>query len=253
MNTNARSAKIINSSDYYLNKSISRLKIDGKQTPKKLYSANKPSTDKLSSNYVMLKKKDAVQKFEIQEQLMNSKLLEPLIEENIKKKDNKSKTKLKKLNQHPINNIEDNNIEKRSNLINLDDGQIQKVISKNNINKEDISADHDTQIEIQDQSGKISKTKFGRIKKFSFNQKDYTNEEEVNTLAESKYKGVSNTNEIISKILNNENKSKKTTNPSKSKSKISKVKNNPLNSKRKLDNFTTSDEEIIKNKRRKNR
>ena len=254
MNKNQTRSARIHADSETVRKSVKQLIIDPKATPKKFQSVT-AEKEKLTNNYFLLKKRETqlsqANKQQIHEQLINCKLLEPLIQENIKRKNNTSKKKIKMPEQ-----------------ILFEDHMTNEFRNPNNelINK-------DADIE----NGKKSKPKFGNEKRFSYNKNEYVNEdqyqEDYNCSSKSRndlclknniHLGKTpiiteiskengemtdiHTNDIIYSILSkNESKSKNkmTSYFLKSKNKLqtnSKSKSKIIN-KRRLDNLTVSDEE----------
>jgi hypothetical protein len=267
-----RSAKLLHESEI-IRKSVKNLTIDAKATPKKFYSST-ADKDKLSNNFFLLKKKEVGSqtnlKQQIHDQVINSKLLEPLIEENIRRK-NKCNTSKRKLNPEDLEKKEEFPI-----LIESD----KAYINSNNIEKI-LDIDKNTQTE-----GKTSKKKkFGNEKKFSFNTNEILSEEQVIPEVDSCKKNSNSktriyselgkfdllqsnfpkensdlkTHDIINAILSKDDaKNKLTSFFPKSKTKytssnITKSKTKIV-SKRRLDNLTLSDEEkfAASSKRKKN-
>lgn len=236
-----------------IRKSVKNTNMNPKATPKKFISST-TEKDKLSNNYFLLRSRETqfnhTNKQQIHDQIINSKLLEPLIEENIKRKNNTSKKKVK--------NSEMNFYEEHFN---------------NEIHKEKKKK------ETEDEKRINSKKKFGNEKRFSFNKNEYVDDQyqdEYNVSSKNKInldhslknnylhsvkstvevskenneKSDLKTNDIIFTILcKNEgnSKNKMTSYFYKSKGKFpsnsgSKSKNKIV-TKRRLDNLTVSDEE----------
>jgi hypothetical protein len=274
-----RSAKILAESEI-IRKSVKNLTIDAKATPKKFYSST-ADKDKLSNNFFLLKKKEVQSqtnvKQQIQDQVINSKLLEPLIEENIRKK-NKGNTSKKKLKPDDLESIEKK--EEFPILLESD----KPFMTYNNIEKQ-LDLDKNIHTEGKTSKSKLSKKKFGNEKRFSFNTNEILSEETVTLTDKDNYKKNVNSNTIYRDLGNyellqtnfpNENSDLKTCdiintilskadpknkltsffpksktkytsgNTSKSKTKIV--------TKRRLDNLTFSDEEkfAASSKRKKN-
>jgi hypothetical protein len=268
--TTTRSARNLIETDQ-LHKSVKNLHLDGKKTPKKFKTDVKPQ-DNLGKRFTILAAKSNLgkKKQEVNEHIMNSKLLEPMIEERQRAKENLSKKKLKidKDEFSPLSGMTENNtFSKFSNLntcANTNDilgGKNEKLnfLNSNLVNNFQ-----------GNESGMITRQKkFGDVKRFSFNKSEGIKEEEEKKLeVESAPKNFDllksktnpkipklpslpssdlKTNDIIDSILNSQKKTPIKLDKSKSKPKF---RGRP-GTKRKLEELTKSEERGIGSKKKK--
>lgn len=143
-------------SEYNLAKSVKRMTIDPKKAPKKIMK--KEEKNKINSNFSLLKSKEKLlaDKESINRELMNSKLLEPLIEDRLREKKNAAGPGKNSAKHGEINNYY-NNIVKDEIAINISQSLAESVELNPN--------------------PKQSKKKFGKEKKFSPNAKAEVKEE----------------------------------------------------------------------------
>lgn len=272
INNNApptRSARNLLETDE-LHKSVKNLHLDGKKTPKKFKTDVKPQ-DNLGKRFTILAAKSNIckKKQEVYEHLMNSKLLEPMIEERQKAKENLSKKKLKidKDEFSPLSGLSANStLIKFSNLntcVNTNDilGGKNGKLNFQNSNLVNNFSGNDCGISSKQK-------KFGDIKRFSFNKSEGIKEEEKKSEDEIKPKNFEllnsnniskipklptlpssdlKTNDIIDSILNSQKKIPFKFDKSKSKPKF---RGRP-GTKRKLEELTKSEERGIGSKKKK--
>jgi hypothetical protein len=253
-----------------LHKSVKNLYLDGKKTPKKFITDVKPE-DNLGKKFTILATKSNLskKKQQINDHLMNSKLLEPMIEERQKAKENLSKKKLKIDTDEfsPLAGLSENNsLIKFSNLntcVSTNDILGEKNEKLNFVNSNLVNKHLGNESEISSKQ-----KKFGDIKRFSFNNNEVIKEDVKKLEDEIKPKNFDllhsnnmskipklptlpstdlKTNDIIDSILNSQKKIPVKFDKSKSKPKL---RGRP-GTKRKLEELTKSEERGIGSKKKK--
>jgi len=160
-----------------LSKSVKRLNLEGKMSPKKFRSDK--STDKQDSGFNILASRKKVDKEKIQTEIIKSKLLEPLIDSSIRKKENVCKSKLKNEQKekfqenNPFNQPKSLNVKANGKFALDEDVPVKKLKEgKNSKSKLFVPVFDPSLVEADQNDGKISKSQMRLLKekKFCFNE-----------------------------------------------------------------------------------